>query len=51
MRLVEDVNAFTIPEPGTPRPALPPVPTIVAQTPAAGHHVFKGEAVHITLTN
>jgi hypothetical protein len=51
MRLVEDVNAFTIPAPGVPRPAPPPVPTIVAQTPAAGHHVFKGEAVHITLTN
>jgi beta-lactam-binding protein with PASTA domain len=51
MRLVEDVNAFTIPGPGTPRPAAPPVATIVAQTPAAGHHVFKGQAVHITLTN
>jgi eukaryotic-like serine/threonine-protein kinase len=51
MRLVEDVNAFTIPAPGTPKPAAPPVATIVAQTPAAGHHVFKGQAVHITLTN
>jgi len=52
MRLVEDVNAFTIPGPGTPpKPMPPPVATIVAQTPAAGHHVFKGEAVHITLTN
>jgi beta-lactam-binding protein with PASTA domain len=51
MRLVEDVNAFPIPAPATPRPAAPPVATIVAQTPAAGHHVFKGQAVHITLTN
>jgi beta-lactam-binding protein with PASTA domain len=51
MRLVQDVNTFTIPAPGTPRPAAPPVATVVAQTPAAGHHVFKGQAVHITLTN
>jgi beta-lactam-binding protein with PASTA domain len=51
MRLVEDVNAFPIPAPATPRPAAPPVATIVTQTPAAGHHVFKGQAVHITLTN
>jgi beta-lactam-binding protein with PASTA domain len=51
MRLVQDVNAFTIPVPGTPTTPTPPVATIVAQTPAAGHRVFKGQAVHITLTN
>jgi beta-lactam-binding protein with PASTA domain len=52
MRLIEDVNAFTIPTSGIViKPTAATGATIVAQTPAAGHHVFKGEAVHITLTN
>jgi beta-lactam-binding protein with PASTA domain len=44
----------------TSTPAPPPLPTtaqtlsigtVVAQSPAAGHRVVKGDAVHITLTN
>jgi beta-lactam-binding protein with PASTA domain len=52
MRIVEDVNAFTIPTSGiVTKPSAATGATIVAQTPAAGHRVVKGEAVHITLTN
>jgi beta-lactam-binding protein with PASTA domain len=51
MHIVEDVGVYNIPTPGSAPPPPPPVATIIAQTPAAGHHVFKGEAVHITLTN
>jgi beta-lactam-binding protein with PASTA domain len=44
----------------TPAPIASPTPpaaqaisfgTVIAQTPAAGHRVVKGDAVHITLTN
>jgi beta-lactam-binding protein with PASTA domain len=51
MRLVEDVNAFTIPTSGIVTRTPADLATIIAQTPAAGHHVFKGQAVHITLAN
>jgi beta-lactam-binding protein with PASTA domain len=52
MHLVEDVNAFTIPTSGiVTKPTASSGATIVAQTPAAGHRVIKGGAVHITLTN
>jgi beta-lactam-binding protein with PASTA domain len=46
--------------PGTPAPVASPTPpatqaislgTVIAQTPAAGHRVLKGDPVHITLTN
>jgi beta-lactam-binding protein with PASTA domain len=49
MHIIEDVNAFdpSVPYVRTPASAA----TIIAQTPAAGHRVFKGEAVHITLNN
>jgi eukaryotic-like serine/threonine-protein kinase len=49
MHIIEDVNAFdpSVPFVRTPASAA----TIIAQTPAAGHRVFKGEAVHITLNN
>jgi eukaryotic-like serine/threonine-protein kinase len=49
MHLVEDVNAFdpSVPFVRTPASAA----TIIAQTPAAGHRVFKGQAAHITLNN
>ena len=49
MHLVEDVNAF---DPSAPFVRIPKsAATIIAQRPAAGHRVFKGEAVHITLNN
>jgi len=49
MHLIEDVNAF---DPSVPFVRIPAsAATIIAQTPAAGHRVFKGEAVHITLNN
>jgi eukaryotic-like serine/threonine-protein kinase len=49
MHLVEDVNAF---DPSAPTPSTPPsAATIIAQTPPAGHRVFKGQSAHITLNN
>jgi hypothetical protein len=49
MHIIEDVNAF---DPSVPFVRIPAsAATIIAQTPAAGHRVFKGEAVHITLNN
>jgi len=49
MHLFEDVNAF---DPSAPFVRIPKsAATIIAQRPAAGHRVFKGEAVHITLNN
>jgi eukaryotic-like serine/threonine-protein kinase len=52
IRIVEDVNAFTIPTSGIVTKAdITAGATIIAQTPAAGHRVTKGAAVHITLTN
>ena len=52
----ENTSAPAIP----PASATPPLPTtaqtlsigtVIAQSPAAGHRVVKGDAVHITLTN
>jgi eukaryotic-like serine/threonine-protein kinase len=49
MHIIEDVNAFDPSAPFVRTPAS--AATIIAQTPAAGHRVFKGEAAHITLNN